>query len=427
MPQRTPEILCFMSQLLGRPARSLKLGTSMGHVWDVVATLTELYPQVKGLVLRHRSTLVLYPARADEYAMLLNKNRLIVDEQRLTPFELGPEDVSLREILWDKQIVDVDGAKVVRVNDVHLLVGERQWVVHVDVGFTGLLRRLGFEGVAQPLSKAVGKPLGDELISWKFVQPVSSQAAMAAPIRLTVGAQRLNELHPGELADILEDLTHHQRQAFIAALEADVAADVLEETDEDVQKSVIESMDKEKAADILEEMEPAKAADLLASLDEEQSDAIIKAFEDEEEKADLEELMGYEDDTAASLMTTDFIEVSENTPVGEALERVREESEEIEAFYYVYVHDDDGKLIGALSLRHLLQEDPNLQVGNLLQPRLVSVNLDSPVTEIADTFLRYSFLALPVLDEGGVLRGVITFKHAFDQLLPHLYRAWKAD
>ncbi|MDD5087314.1 MAG: CBS domain-containing protein [bacterium] len=428
MSAKLNEVLCYMSQIVGRPARSQKLGTYMGYVWDVVATLGELYPQVKGLVLRHRSTLVFYPATGDEYLELMTRGRLMLDEQRLQPLELTPEDFSVRELLWDKQIVDVDGAKVVRVNDIHLLVGERQWLVHVDVGFTGLLRRLGWERALQPVARALRRPLADDLISWKFVQPVSSHAALAEPIRLTVGAQRLNELHPGELADILEDLTHHQRQAFMAALDADVAADVLEETDEDVQKSVIEAMDKEKAADILEEMEPAAAADLLASLEDAHSEAIMEEFEDAEEKADIAELMTYEDeDTAAALMTTDFIEVGESTPVGEALDRVREQSEEIEAFYYVYVHDDDGKLLGALSLRHLIQEDPLLQVGNIVQSRLVALQMNSPVTEIADTFLRYNFLALPVVDESGVLHGVITFKHAFDQLLPHLYRAWKAD
>ena len=427
MSPRQIEELHFLSSFLGRPARSLKLGTSMGRVWDVIATLTELYPQVRGIVLRHRDTLVLYPATGEEYLDLIHRGYLTVDEQRIAPYELGADDMSLRDVLWDKQIVDVEGAKVERVNDVHLLIGERQWVVHVDVGFSGLLRRLGWESSMKPVARALGKRIQDELISWKFVQPVATRSAQLEPIRLTVGAQRLNELHPGELADILEDLDHHQRQAMMAALEDDVAADVLEETDEDVQKSVIEGMDEEKAADIIEEMEPAKAADLLQSLDEESSSAIIEAFEGEEEKAELQELMTYSEDTAGSLMTTDYIEVGGDVSVSEVMEKVREASAEIEAFYYVYVHDDDGKLVGALSLRHLLQEDPSLKVGNLLQPRLVVLQLKSDVAEIADQFLRYAFLALPVADESGVLRGVITFKHAFDQLLPHLYRAWKAD
>jgi magnesium transporter len=424
---RPVEELHFLSEFLDRPAKSKKLGTAMGRVWDVVATFTELYPQVRGIVLRHRDTVVFYPAGGEEYLDLIHRGYLTVDEQRIMPFELAGDDMSVRDMLWDKQIVDVEGAKVVRVNDVHLLIGERQWVVHVDVGFSGLLRRLGWERSMKPVARALGKPIQDELISWKFVQPVATRAAQLEPIRLTVGAQRLNELHPGELADILEDLDHHQRQAMMAALEDEVAADVLEETDEEVQKSVIEAMDEEKAADIIEEMEPAEAADLLQSLDEESSSAIIEAFEGEEEKAELQELMTYSEDTAGSLMTTEYIEVGGDVSVGGVMEKVRESAAEIEAFYYAYVHDDDGKLVGALSIRHLLQEDPHLKVGNLVQPRLVALQLSSDIAEIADQFLRYAFLALPVVDESGVLRGVISFKHAFDQLLPHLYRAWKAD
>ena len=399
----------------------------MGRVWDVVATLGELYPQVRGVVLRHRDTAVLYPARYEDYYTLLKRGYLVVDEQLIRPLELGPEDVSLRELLWDKQIVDVEGAKVVRVNDIQLLIGERQWLVHVDVGFSGLLRRLGWESYVKPFATAFRRPIQDDLISWKFVQPVASESGRVAPIRLTVGAQKLADLHPGELADILEDLDHQQRQVMMAALDAETAAEVLEETDEDVQKSVIEGMDEELAADILEEMEPAAAADILANIDEESSADILEAFEGAEEKAELQELMTYSDDTAGSLMTTDFIEIGANKTVGEAMEAVKASAQEIESIYYVYVHDDDDKLIGAISWRHLMTTDPHLQLGNVLQPRLVTLSLHADWTEIADLFLRYNFLYLPVVDENGVLRGVISFKHAFDQLLPHLYRVWKAD
>jgi magnesium transporter len=352
---------------------------------------------------------------------------LTVDEQRILPLEMGTQDVSVRDMLWDKQIVDVEGAKVVRVNDVHLLIGERQWIVHVDVGFAGLLRRLGWEGPVRTTAKVLRKEVHDELISWKFVQPVSSQSAHMEPIRLTVGAQRLNDLHPGEIADILEDLDHQQRQAMIAALEPETAAEALQETAEDVQKSIIEGMDEELAADILEEMEPSEAADVLANINEEAASGIMEAMESQEEVAEIEELMTYSEDTAGSLMTTDFVEIGADRTVGEALEAVREASQEVESIYYVYLHDDDGKLLGALSLRHLLHSDPRLQVGNILQPRLVTLHVGSPISEVADMFLRYFFLALPVVDDDGVLRGVVTFKHAFDQLLPHLYRAWKAD
>ncbi|MCL4305733.1 CBS domain-containing protein [bacterium] len=416
-----------MSAILGRPAYSRTLGTGMGKVWDVVAQVTELFPEVKGLVLRHRGRLVLYPAAGQEYLDLLKHGQLKVDEHKILPLEPGPDDISIRDTLWDKQIVDVEGAKVVRVNDVQLLVGERQWVVHVDVGVSGLVRRLGYESAMRKAAQAFGKKFEDELISWKYVQPVSHTQDTPGPVRLKVGAQRLRELHPGELADILEDLDHSQRQVVLASMDAETAAEALEETDYDVQKAILESLEPERAAEIIEEMEPSIAADLLSDLDVTASEQIIQKFEFEDERAEVTELMTYEEETAGGLMTTDFLEISEEQTVEDAIELLRANAEEIEAYYYVYVHDEDGKLLGALSLRHLLLTDPALQVGNILSGRLITVSLDAGLKEIAEIFLTYNFLFIPVVDDDGVQKGVISFKDSLDDLMPTLYKTWKKD
>lgn len=399
----------------------------MGKVWDVVAQVTELFPEVKGLVLRHRGRLVLYPAAGQEYLDLLKHGQLKVDEHKILPLEPGPDDISIRDTLWDKQIVDVEGAKVVRVNDVQLLVGERQWVVHVDVGVSGLVRRLGYESAVRKAAQAFGKKFEDELISWKYVQPVSHTQDTPGPVRLKVGAQRLRELHPGELADILEDLDHSQRQVVLASMDAETAAEALEETDYDVQKAILESLEPERAAEIIEEMEPSIAADLLSDLDVTASEQIIQKFEFEDERAEVTELMTYEEETAGGLMTTDFLEISEEQTVEDAIELLRANAEEIEAYYYVYVHDEDGKLLGALSLRHLLLTDPALQVGNILSGRLITVSLDAELKEIAEIFLTYNFLFIPVVDDDGVQKGVISFKDSLDDLMPTLYKTWKKD
>ncbi|MCB9357403.1 MAG: magnesium transporter [Calditrichaeota bacterium] len=424
---RLPEELVYMSALLGRPAFSRTLGTGMGKVWDVIAQVTELFPEVKGVVLRHRGRLVFYPATGVEYFDLLKYGQLKVDEHKILPLQPGPDDISIRDTLWDKQIVDVEGAKVVRVNDVQLLVGDRQWVVHVDVGVSGLMRRLGYETALRKAARAFGKKFEDELISWKYVQPVSHTHDAPGPVRLKIGAQRLRELHPGELADILEDLDHGQRQVVVATMDAETAAEALEETDYEVQKAILESMHPERAAEIIEEMEPSIAADLLQELDVTASERIIQNFEFEDERAEVAELMSYEDETAGALMTTDYLELSEEKTVEDALDLLRANAEEIEAYYYIYVHDEDGKLLGALSLRHLLLTDPALQVGNILSGRLITVPLDSELEEIAEIFLTYNFLFIPVVDEDGVQKGVISFKDSLDELMPTLYKTWKKD
>ncbi|MCC6476978.1 magnesium transporter [bacterium] len=424
---RQPEELVFLSSMLGKPAYSGTLGTGMGRVWDAVAQVTELFPELRGLVLRNGGRLVLYPASRSEYMELLKKGRLSVEEHKIVPLALSPDDISIRDTLWDRQIVDVEGAKVVRVNDVQLLIGERQWVVHVDVGFSGLLRRIGTEKTARTLAKAMGRKLEDELISWKFVQPVSRSEDAPGPVRLKIGAQRLQELHPGELADILEELDHGQRQVVVASMDPEMAAEALEETDYEVQKAILEGMPPEKAAEIIEEMEPSMAADLLSDLDETASEQIIQNFEFEDERAEVAELMSYEEETAGALMTTDFLEISENETVADALDLLRDNAEEIEAYYYVYVHDDDGKLLGVISLRGLMLTDPALQIGNIVSSRLITVPLDATLTDIAETFLRYNFLFIPVVDENGIQKGVVGFKDSLDELMPTLWKAWKKD
>lgn len=419
------EEFVYLSRIMGRRARSRELRTPMGHVYDVVATLGEMYPQLRGIVLRNRGIFAFYPASRSDYMELITRRRLTVDERRIEPFELGPRDISLRNLLWDKQIVDVKGAKVERVNDVHLLVAERQWLVHVDVGFNGLLRRMGWLRPISGLCKALRIPLKDEIISWKSVQPVSSEGELG-PVRLKVSSEHMKEMHPGELADILEELDKLERQTMLAAMDNETAAEALEETNEETVKAIFENLSPERAADILEEMEPSEAADVLATLSQDTSTEIIEEIE-QEAKEELQELIAYPERTAGAVMTTDFLEIEGTTTTADALAAVRNAADEIEAYYYVYVHDSKGCLLGAISLRHLLLAEPEEKLGQILQPRLITVQPDTPVSEVAELFLRYNFLTMPVVDEENHLKGVVSLKHAFDELLPYFYRQWKAD
>lgn len=419
------EEFVYLSRIMGRRARSRELRTPMGSVHDVVATLGEVYPQLRGIVLRHRGTFAFYPAGRDDYMELVSGRRLTVDEHRIEPLELGPRDVSLRDLLWDKQIVDVKGAKVERVNDVHLLIAERQWVVHVDVGFSGLLRRLGWLRPIRGLCGLLRIPLKDELIAWKYAEPLSSEGDLG-PVRLRVSSEHLKQLHPGELADILEELDKLERQTMLAAIDNETAAEVLEETNDETVKAIFENLPTERAADILEEMEPSEAADVLAGLSPDVSAEIIGEIE-QEAKEELQELIAYPERTAGAIMTTDFLEIESQATAATASAAVRSAADEIEAYYYVYVHDRDGRLLGAISLRHLLRAEPEDKLSEILQPRLITVHPDTPISEVAELFLRYSFLTLPVVDEENRQKGVVSLKHAFDELLPYFYRQWKAE
>ena len=419
------EEFIYLSRIIGRRARSRELKTPMGSVYDVVATVGDMYPRLRGIVLHNRKTYAFYPADRSDYNELTNRKRLTVDERRIEPVEWNPNDISLRDLLWDKQIVDVEGAKVERVNDVHLLISDRQWLVHVDVGYKGLLRRLGWLQLIQTLCTLLRIPLKDELISWKFVQPVSSEGDLG-PVRLKVSSEHMKQLHPGELADILEELDKLERQAILEAIDDETAAEALEETNDETVRAIFENLSTERAADILEEMEPSKAADVLSALSGDISSVIIEEIE-QEAKEELQELIAYPEKTAGSMMTTDFLEIDSEVTATEALAEITRAADEVEALYYAYVHDSEGCLKGAISLRHLLGAKPEAKVGEMLQPRLVSVQPDTPSSEIAELFLRYTFLALPVVDEENHMKGVVSLKHAFDELMPYLYRQWKAD
>lgn len=411
----------FASEILGRAVVGPD-GVKLGKLEDLVATTGELYPAIRGGLIALRSGgKVIAPVPADELRSAANGNPVRLDPSTFAAVALESADFLVRDLLLDKQIVDVQGAKVERVNDVHLLLTDRAWLVHVDVGFTGLLRRLGFERGARRIVGLSGRSLRDELISWKFVQPLGELEEPGRPIRLKVEHARIRDLHPGELADILEDLSKEERAMIVHSLGPETVADALEEAEEDVQAAVIGQLEPSVAADILEEMDPGEAADILTSLPDAQSEEII-AEVDAPERAQIEQLIEYEEKTAAALMTTEFISVRPETTVTEVMEEVRRQADEIEGIYYVYVTDPEGRLKGVTTLRTLLRSKSDEHVAEIMETRLITVGPDDELSEVAETFQKYSLLGCPVVDEDMKMMGVILLKHAFDELLPEFRR-----
>jgi magnesium transporter len=415
----------YVSEFLRRPVVD-RSGHGVGRIEDLVATTGELYPSVRGLVVRLRSgerRLAAIPVGG--LRALKKREPVVLDPASLQELKLDHSDFLIRDLLLDKQIVDVQGAKVERVNDVHLLLTDRVWIVHVDVGFTGLIRRLGFEGAIRGLARMVGREPHDELISWKFVQPLIEAEEVGRPIRLKVEHARIRDLHPGELADILEDLGKDERTMIVHHLGPEMVADVLEETEEDVQAAVISQLDPSVAADILEEMDPGEAADILTSLPDLQSEEIIAEVEPDE-RAQIESLTEYEEKTAAALMTPEFVAVAPQATVADTLDEVRRMAPEIEGIYYVYVLDEEKRLLGVTTLRSLFRAKSDQAVSEIMETRLVTVKPEDEPKEVAEVFQKYSFLGCPVVDPEGKMMGVILIKHAFDELLPEFRREARA-
>ncbi len=408
-----PSIFVFLSRMVGRRYASVD-GSFSGRLSDMTATVSERFPEIETVIFATRSGLREVPA---DPGLL----RAVACGGPLPPGP-GPTPVQdsgrlhLRRDLMDRQVVDIKGAKVVRVNDIHLLFhGGKCFLVHVDIGMTGLARRLGMERWMRNLARLLRREPGDELVSWKFVQPLSGPGN--SPVQLTLRQEQLKRMHPGELADIIEELDPGERLALVRSIDTEQAADILEEAEETVQAAILRDLDTALAADILEEMEPAAAVDLVEMLPEEDQQTIMAQME-AGEREQLERLSGAEEDTAASVMTVEYLSCGASGTVADAMSVLRERVEDVSFFGYVYCLGDEDRLAGVISLRQIIRSDPAARLSDLMNRRITVLREDDDLDDVAEMFMKFRLHALPVVDREGRISGIVAFEHAFDELLP---------
>jgi len=407
----------FLSQCLGLPVRD-PAGEPIGSVADLIVAIGGTYPPVTGVVVRTGRRRIFLPWR-DVASFEDDGARLRVHTIDISAFRQRPNEILLRADLLDKQIVDLEGRKVIRVNDVRLdQVRTMYRVVAVDVGAAGLLRRLGIEGGFRTIARSLRVSIPERYIDWEDVDPLDTTIAS---VKLRVPHKKLAQLHPADLASILEDLAPRDRAGVLASLDDESLADAVEEMDPDSQVDILEDLSPERAADILEEMSPDDAADLVADLDQETRDEILALME-RDEADELGELLGYDEDTAGGMMTTEYIAMPEHLTAGEAIDHLRELEPDAETIYYVYVTTDDGKLAGVLSLRDLIVAQPTTPIRDVMIREPVAVGINADEDEVAEVVAHYSLLAVPVVDEHNVLMGIVTVDDALDTVIPN---AWK--
>ena len=341
--------MLYLSQALGRPVLD-RHGESIGKVADLIVAIEGRYPPVTGLVVSTGRRRIFLPwsdvASFGRDGATLSAHRIDIER-----FVQRPNELLLAADLQDKQIVDIDGRKVVRVNDLRLDdIDGRLHLVAVDVGPAGIARRLGVEGAFVRMATRLHLPEMERYIDWEDVDPVETSIAS---IRLRVPHEGLRSLHPVDLATIIDQLAPRDRAGVLASLDDEQAADAIESMEPDTQVEVLEDLTPERAADILEEMSPDDAADLVADLSEEARAEILTHMEPDEAE-ELGELLAYPEDSAGGIMTTEFIAVSEELTAAETIERLRELEPDAETIYYLYVTDPDGRLVGVLSLRDLI-------------------------------------------------------------------------
>jgi len=407
----------YISEILNRPVVASGGGT-IGKLHDLKVRLDEPYPPIVSLAVRKRWEKKIFELewsrveRLDTGAVRLTGGA----ESALRPLESGADEIWLRDELLDKQVVDTSGAKIERVNDIHLLSVNRDLrVAHVDFGWRGLLRRLGWLRTVDKVNLWLFAYRSEEkIISWKYVQPLLSDPDKKN-LKLNVAARGLRTLHPSDLADILEELDRTNRSSLFRSLDLQTAAQTLEEVeDPKLQISLIESGPVERASDILEEMAPDEATDLLAELPEEQKNRLVRTME--KPSADtLTALLKFKEGTAGSIMTKDFFAVSDDTTIGQAIEKFRETTYPLESVAYIYVTSGEGRLRGVATLRHLIIGDLGAPIAKFMNERLVTVDPQDDVEEVADIFKKYKFLAVPVVNEDGMIEGLITLKDIMEE------------
>jgi magnesium transporter len=398
----------FFSQIQGKPIYDHQ-GRLVGKLRDLAIRWEGDTPRITGIkyargIQAHIPVDQLARINADHISLLHELN-----EETLVP--LQPDEIYMGKWLMDKQIIDLKGSKVVRVNDIKLFWLQSRDQQHlvlnaVDIGFRGLARRLGVEFLFRRLE--------NHLVWWEFIQHPEDKTAS---LMLRKEKQHLDQMHPADLAEIIEDLDYKKRADFIEDLDVEVAAEAFAEMELDTQIEILEHMDSQQASDLLEEMPPDEAADLLAELPEEKSVELLNLMEPEEAQ-EVRELMDYEEGTAGSLMTTEYIALSPDITAAEAIRQLRTLAAEAETIYYLYVLKEDKTLIGALSLRELIIAEPDTKLEDLMQTRILSVSPRESDREVAEVVNKYNLLAIPVVDDNLKMLGIITVDDVLEMLVP---------
>ncbi|MEI7747833.1 MAG: CBS domain-containing protein [Chlorobiaceae bacterium] len=406
----------FLSEIVGR--RIYLKSNSIGKLKDlVIQENAGKIPEVTHLLV-HRpygDPRLLIPW---DKITLISNTEIISEITTTEGYELNPLDnhIFLKDYILDKKILDMDGHEVEVVYDVKLLFqNERLFVSEVDFNRFRILRRMGFKKLANYLAKYKE----GSSISWLYVQPLPETiGSFEGNVKLNVLKENINDIHPVDLADILEELEGNQRIAVFNELELELASDTLEEVEPRVQRELIRSMQKEKAAGLINEMSPAQVAGILSVLPASEADEIIE-FVDSENKERVQQLIDQTDENIMLYSTQQVIKRPVDTMVKEVIDNFREVAGDMDVIMYVYVVSADNILQGVVDIRELIAAEPEQTLGDIMTDSLITLNPDDTLHDAVDMFFRYSFRAIPITDEHDYLLGVVSF-HDIKGVKPRL-------
>ena len=426
--------MIFLSTLVRQNIYDIE-GQKVGALRDVCVSLNETFPAVTALVVT-TSTL---PGNNDiviPWSQVDNiedpKIYLTVKQQRLDSYAPHPDELLLKRDLLDKQIVDTQGFRVVKVNDLKLAqIKGTARLIGVDISGSGLLRRLGILAPFELVSRVLPFHLSERTITWNYVEPIevvsvgttkltpalagagAGTAGIVSQVQLNISHTKLSDLHPADLADILEQLDLEEAGAMLDRLDTETAADTLNEVEAPLQFELLIELDPEKASDLLEKLAPDDAADILAEIPQDKAERLLNLMPEEESRP-IRELLRYEPETAGGIMTTEVFSLSQELAVEEALVYMRQNSAHLEMIYYLFIVDDEKHLVGVVSLRELVVAEPTTLLKDLMDEDVIKVKTDTDQEEVARIIAKYDLLGVPVVDEANHLVGLITVDDVID-------------
>lgn len=404
------------SNILGKKVYD-EFGDVLGNLKDIYVTTEEGYPRIIGYKLKKDGVTYHYEFRYIEFVEKDGKVKIKTRGSK----EILPMRYSylLSENLMDKKIVDINGKKVVSVNDLRIakIAGEYR-VIGVETGPLAKYRSLKIRQIMKVVLKFMGKDIEDKVLRWDDVE---SLEMVDNNLKINVPYKKLSTLHPADLADILEELDSNARKQVLESLDEDLAADTLEEIDSEYKAEIIKELSDTKAVEVLENMPNDEIADLLDDLNEDEREKILVNLE-KEDAEEVKELLNYEDETVGSVMSKEFIAVNLDITVGDTVDILKETNPDEEVMYYVYITDKDDKIQGVVPLKDLVVNERNAKIKEIMDHVVSKVRFDDEVKKAIEIAVKYHLNSVPVIDEEEKLIGIVVIHDLIDEFL---YPFWK--
>ncbi|MHB8154741.1 MAG: magnesium transporter MgtE N-terminal domain-containing protein [Candidatus Omnitrophota bacterium] len=425
------KMFIFFSQLIDKPVLD-KEGKIVGEIYDLAVKSSQVYPLSDALIIRKG-----FPNR--KYALInwldierIDKEgaQLKIENSALNFRQIHDEkkEFTLRRDILDQQVVDTHNHKVIRVNDIQLLVVDHALMIaHVDIGSRGLLRRLGFEKIIDLIVKLFNPQAKylklEHLISWKHIQPLTINP-VSMTIKIDLPQKNLASIPAADLGDIFLDLNINHQIALFKSLNLVNKTKIFTNIDFKTQASLLDEMNDFEISELLNNVPSDEATDFLEKLPREKTKHVLNLIENKYSKR-LSQLLGYSGDSAGGLMTTEYIAFTKDTLVQSVLDQLRERKFKSEPVQFIYIIDETQHLISATNFRRLILANPDEPIANFAFPKTYFVHLDSSVKEVAYLMEKYKYFAIPVVDENNVLQGIITVDDILSQLIAFAWRRLK--